>query len=133
MSGPVLDACALIALLRNEPGADRVAELLEANPVCAIGAVNLAEVLYDAARHDGQAMARSILADIRALPIEIVARVDDELLLRVAEFKSRGRLSLADAFALGLAASRGVPLATADHHEFDVIEKAGLVAFEWIR
>ena len=82
MSGPVLDACALIALLRNEPGADRVAELLEANPVCAIGAVNLAEVLYDAARHDGQAMARSILADIRALPIEIVARVDDELLPR---------------------------------------------------
>ena len=82
MSSAVLDACAVIALLRDEPGAERVATLLESDPPCAMSAVNLAEVLYDAARRDGQAMARSILADIRALPIEIVARVDDELLPR---------------------------------------------------
>lgn len=101
--------------------------------MCAIGAVNLAEVLYDAARRDGLAMAGNLLADVRALPVEIVEHLDDALLLRVAEFKSRGRLSLADAFALGLAAIRGVPLVTADHHEFDAIERAGLATFEWIR
>ena len=133
MRAYILDACALIALFRNEAGGERVAALLESGSACAIASVNLAEVLYDAARRGGPAVVPSMLADIRSLPLEIVDRIDEALLLQVVDFKSHGRISLADAFALGLAVSRHARLVTADHHEFDAIEQAGLVEFEWIR
>jgi predicted nucleic acid-binding protein len=133
MSGFVLDACAIIALLRDEPGGERVDALLASGAACAIAAVNLAEVLYDSARREGPEVVANVLADVRALPVDVVSHIDGPWLLRAVEFKSRGRVSLADAFALGLAVSRGARLVTADHHEFDAIERAGLAIFEWIR
>lgn len=133
MSRYILDACALIAFFRNEAGGDRVAALLESEYPCAMASINIAEVLYDAARREGMQIVPAILADIRSLPLEIVEQIDETLLLQVVAFKSQGCISLADAVALGLAASRQALLVTADHHEFDVIEQLGQVQFEWIR
>ena len=50
-----------------------------------------------------------------------------------ARWKARGRLSLADAIALAVAEVRGLRLVSADHHELDPLETAGLVKIEWIR
>ena len=55
MNRYVLDACALLAMLRNEPGADKVAAAInEANTGDAeitMHKVNLLEVYYDLKRH----------------------------------------------------------------------------------
>ena len=48
MTEAVLDASALIAFLRNEPGADEVAAVLTR---CCISAVNLAETLGKMVEH----------------------------------------------------------------------------------
>ena len=130
----VLDACALIAFLNDEPGADVVAALLEEVPCVEITAVNVLEIAYDAVRRTGQSSsAREVIESIRRLPIEIRWEMDDAMIEIAARFKSHSRISLADSIALALAGVRGAPLATSDHHEFDPIETARLARFLWIR
>jgi PIN domain nuclease of toxin-antitoxin system len=50
VKGYLLDACALIALLTDETGADRVEALLQGEQSVFMSAVNVLEVAYDAAR-----------------------------------------------------------------------------------
>jgi PIN domain nuclease of toxin-antitoxin system len=112
----VLDASALLALLREEPGAARVAEQMGGG--AAISAVNWAEVL-------------ARLVDLGGDPVEITARTlsasatgavevvpfDDEEARETARLRLRTRslgLSLGDRAALALARRRGVPVLTAD-------------------
>ena len=64
----VLDACALIAFLKGEPGADVVeSALLDANSQCVAHAINLFEVYYDFHRVGGESAADGALVDIRTL------------------------------------------------------------------
>jgi predicted nucleic acid-binding protein len=65
--------------------------------------------------------------------VRILWELAERELLAAAHWKARGRLSLADAAALGIAETQGLRLVTADHHEFDAIEPLGWVQFEWIR
>lgn len=51
----VLDACAMIAFLRDEPGSDVVAEaLLDPGSKCYAHALNRCEVFYDFHRASGR-------------------------------------------------------------------------------
>ncbi len=130
----VFDACALIAFLNDEPGADTVAAALHEVPTVEMAAINLLEIAYDAVRRTGQAAAaREVLETVRQLPISIRWDIDDEVIEIAARFKTRFRISLADSVALAVAAVRDAPLATSDHHEFDPIETAGKARFCWIR
>jgi hypothetical protein len=57
----VLDACAMIAWLRDEPGADVVdAAVRDINSQCLAHSINLCEVFYIAYRNAGEAHAQSI-------------------------------------------------------------------------
>ncbi|GHU14927.1 hypothetical protein FACS1894163_00050 [Spirochaetia bacterium] len=51
----------------------------------------------------------------------------------VGRLKASYDISFADSIALGYALVLGQPLITADHHEFDEIEKHEKIIFEWIR
>ena len=51
----VLDACAIIAYLRDEEGADVVESVLLGNNACVAHAVNVCEVYYDCLRRGGNA------------------------------------------------------------------------------
>jgi PIN domain nuclease of toxin-antitoxin system len=134
LSGYVLDACALIAYLRDEPGGDRVEEILLSGHPVRISAVNLLEVCYDAERRSANpAGALEVLNKTSQLNIEVFWELAPEQLLAASSFKAAGRISLADAIALALAKYFNAPLVTADHHEMDPIEKAGLATFEWLR
>ena len=63
----VLDASAIIAWLRAEPGADVVdAAIRDLNSQCLAHAINLCEVYYDAHRNAGEAHADSIINDLNA-------------------------------------------------------------------
>jgi PIN domain nuclease of toxin-antitoxin system len=130
----ILDACALIAFLNDEPGADVVEDALANVATVEIAAINLLEVAYDAVRKTGRPEAASeVLRDVEDLPITIHRLVDDEMIRRAAYFKTHFRISLADSIALAFSEQSNSPLMTSDHGEFDPVQLAGSVRFIWIR
>jgi len=111
MDEHVLDASAILALLRREPGADRVWPVL---PVAVISAVNVAEaasVLTKAGFAIGDA--RSALADLPMRIIDFDASQAFEV-ARLRPLTAIKGLSLADRACLALASLRGSPVLTAD-------------------
>lgn len=115
--GPVvLDASALLALLRDEPGAARVADAIM--PGALISAVNWAEVLSRLVDLGGdpQLIAATTLPPAGAGAVDVVP-FDDVQVREVARLRSKTRslgLSLADRAALALARLKGLPVLTTD-------------------
>lgn len=134
MNGYLLDACALIALLNDEPGAERVELILTGDAPVAVSAINALEVAYDAVRRSkNRDAATMILRLVEDANIEILWSLAQDEWLAAARWKARGRLSLADAIALAVAETRNLKLVSADHHELDTIEAEGLIQIEWLR
>jgi ribonuclease VapC len=111
MNEVVLDASALLALLHDELGAAKVAEVLAGARICA---VNLAEVVSHFV-HLGMP-ANEVDTMLRPLPIDVVAA--DEALARIVgrlrSVTASAGLSLGDRFCLALAERDGLPALTAD-------------------
>jgi PIN domain nuclease of toxin-antitoxin system len=133
----VLDACALIAFLNDEDGAEEVEKLLqegERRPgSLLLHEVNLLEVYYGIYREESEAMARQVLRRIADLPIEVVRGLAEQVFFQAGKWKATYGVSLADSIALAEAKCRNVPLVTCDHHEFDKLDRAGELQFVWIR
>ena len=127
----VLDSYALLALLRDEPGAEIVAGLLERagqqNRSVHMTEVNYAEVQYTIRRKDGETVWASIAGELLAAPIEFHA-ADRRLADVAAGFKARFKISLADA-AAALAKERKAELVTGDP-EFRALEKE--IKIRWL-
>jgi PIN domain nuclease of toxin-antitoxin system len=106
-----LDASALIALLRREPGHERVEPVLDS---ALLSTVNLAEVLSIFARDGFDAVELS--ARIKRLPIEIVPFAERHAAIAAALMPVTRPLglSLGDRVCLALAQARGVGALTAD-------------------
>ena len=132
----VLDACALVALLKNEKGADIVnaaykkAESGEAQIV--MNRVNLLEVYYGFYREQGKEYIEKIMNGI-AQSVISVSEFDKELFPIAGRLKASYKISLADSIALAQAFVSGGELLTADHHELDVIEGKEEIRFCWLR
>jgi PIN domain nuclease of toxin-antitoxin system len=125
----VLDASALLALLRGEAGAERVKSILKNS---AMTTINFGEVVgFYARRGASEPEIRSLL---HALPVERVA-FDEELAyvvgLMLPQTSSAG-LSLGDRACLGLAGRLGVKALTADR-SWSRIARAVGVEVEVIR
>ena len=137
MTTYVLDACAMIAVLSDEPGADIVEEIYEkANSgevVLAMNKINLLEVYYDLIRTYGKDRADKVMDEIRKLPIHIYSEITDEIFIEAGRMKTSYKMSLADSIALAQTITIDGKLITADHHEFDVIENLESIRFKWIR
>jgi predicted nucleic acid-binding protein len=129
-----LDACAVIAYLRKEPGAEVLRELIERpNTFLAMHVCNLGEVYYDFFRDDGMEAARTAWANTLMLPLELHRDIDDVFIQRIGIIKVDEKVSFADAFALALSERLNIPLVTTDHHEFDPLEQKGPFRFLWLR
>jgi PIN domain nuclease of toxin-antitoxin system len=129
----VIDASALIAFLRDEPGADVVEDALSAQK-CYAHALNLCEVYYDFLRASNQDAAEAAISDLLDLGIEDRTDMDSEFWRDVGGLKAvYRRVSLADCCALALARRLGARLVTADRHEFEPILTAGISQIEFIR
>lgn len=134
MKGYLLDACALIALLNDEPGAQRVEAVLSGDTPVYMSTINTLEVAYDAVRRSkNNEAAAMILRLVSDANIEILWALTETEWLAAARWKARGRLSLADAIALAIAETRNLKLVSADHHELDPLEAEGLIQVEWLR
>ena len=129
----VLDSHALLALLRDEPGAEAVATILEKagqrdQPVH-MTEVNYAEVQYTIRRKDGDAAWQTIAGELIAAPIQFHP-ADRRLADLAADFKARFKLSLADAFAAALAKEKKAELVTGDP-EFKSLAKE--IKIHWLK
>jgi len=137
MNHYVLDACALLALLRNEPGADIVADILNAanNGVAeaVMHSANLLEVYYDLYRLLGKERANLVLSEIKKRPIRINAEITDAIFTEAGRLKALYKISFADSIALAQAKACDAELLTADHHEFDPLKDRENIRFLWIR
>lgn len=131
----VFDACAVLALLNVEQGAEVVAEIL-ADPEnrCLLCSINACEVFYDVFRGSGEADAMALERTLETNGLEIREAMPAELWKTAGRFKATlRRVSLADCFALALAVLEGATLVTSDHHEFDRIAELGICPILFIR
>jgi len=132
----VFDACALLAVARNEDGASIVVEAYRkaANGEIEllINRVNLLEVYYDFYRYKGKGYANDFVKKVKQSVIQI-SEFDETIFEEAGRLKASYKISLADSIALAQALISGGELLTADHHEFDVIEGKEEIRFRWIR
>ncbi|MDR2999910.1 MAG: PIN domain-containing protein [Fibromonadaceae bacterium] len=129
----ILDACALIAYLTDEPGSDIVAEYLRNNSRVAMHKLNLLEVYYGFYAEQGKECADNILRDVKKLKIEIIDNFSDEMFLQAGRLKASYRISLADSMLLAQAMVLNAAILSSDHHELDEIEELEQIKFLWIR
>ena len=114
----VLDANALIGLFEDREGtAEKVEQLfteaLRQDLPLLMSAVNWGEVFYVSWRRHGETQARAAEANIKDMPIAIIA-ADRDRASHAAAIKQKHNLGYADAFAAELAIERGAWLVTAD-------------------
>lgn len=134
----VLDTCALIALIRKEPGTDvvegAIRETLEQDATIVMNKVNLLDVYYDTYRLYDKETADKLVKIIGRLPILIKSKLSDDVFNEAGRLKASYRISIADSIALAESSVSGGKLLTSDHHEFDVIEKSESgMKIHWIR
>lgn len=131
----VFDACAVIALLDGEPGAEVVeASLEERGRRCVIHVLNVCEVYYHLHRSAGQERADELPGILESFGFELEGSLWPVLWREASQLKAEWRrVSLADCFALALAIREKATLATSDHHELDRIAKASLCSVRFIR
>lgn len=113
MTEVVLDASAVLAVARNEPGADRVTAVRES---AVLSAVNAAEV-YAKLLTGG--MSESMVTDGLRAVVRQVVPCDERLARVIGQTHARTRhlgLSLADCACLALGLMRGVPVLTTDRN-----------------
>ena len=112
----VLDANALLELLVNGPGAERVERLVKdarpATPLL-VSAANWGEVFYLSWQRYGEQSSRENLADLSLLPIKVIA-VDLPQALSAGEIKALHKIPYVDCLAAALASLHAAILVTAD-------------------
>lgn len=84
----VLDACALLAMINNEPGADRVEAILReaflGNIEVYMNKINVYEIYYGIYRANGREMAEEVYILIKKQPINIIDSFSDEVFVEAA-------------------------------------------------
>jgi len=132
----VLDACALLAVARNEKGADIVVdvynEAIKGTAKLFLNRINLLEVYYDFYRYKGKEYADNFVKTIKYSETQI-CEFDEVIFTHAGRMKATYKISLADSIALAQTIVLEGSLLTCDHHEFDAIEGKEPLTFHWIR
>jgi predicted nucleic acid-binding protein len=135
----ILDACALIAYLKQEPEGihvkkllDKAADANEINVFIFMSIVNLVEVYYGFIQQEGCVEeADKFIEPVYYLPVHILDTITDTVYRTASRFKGLYSLSLADAFAAATAVDLSAVLVTKDH-EFETVEKNEHLSVLWI-
>lgn len=128
----VLDSYALLAFFQDEPGAEKVEQLLleadEKNKNLLLCIVNWGEVYYNIMRRQGEPIAELKATEIARMPIELIP-ANDTLTLLAAKFKATYSISYADCFAAALAKLKKAELVTGDKEFQKLIKEIDIL---WI-
>jgi predicted nucleic acid-binding protein len=132
----VLDACALLAIYKMEPGWEEVYALaMRANAgdiLLHIHIVNLLEVYYGIRREKGPEAAQKIFDYVDRSSIRITDDVSIPLIREAGRFKAAYDMSLADTFVCASASLLSATVVTADG-ELEPIEAAEPISIYWFR
>lgn len=126
----ILDAYAVLALLKGEPAATKVQELI-ATGDASLTPTGISEVLDHLVRVVGVSEEDAVL-DLAQLGLADAPAIDSDLglvagLLRGRNYHREGRaVSLADCVAAAIASATSRPLATADPHLLDLCVDEGV-------
>ena len=133
----VLDACALLAVIKAENGGQIVnnayREAEDGKAKIIMNRVNLLEVYYGLINEFGTEIAGRILEQVTESIVRITD-LNEESLIEAGRIKSVYKISIADSIATAEASVSGGILLTADHHEMDKVEQSETnIKFMWIR
>lgn len=124
----VFDTSAAIAYLRSEDGCQIVHDILAASDqTFLMHSINLCELYYDFVRAGGADCAEQAVKDFLSLGVAARDDMDFDFWKQAGRLKVRGRISLADTFAVALAEREVATIVTSDHHEFDPLISAGII------
>ncbi len=128
----VLDSYAMIAYFEDEPGADRVAQvlrqLIQGKAKGYMSVVNWGEVYYNTMREEGIAEAEKVILQLDKFPIQIV-EVNRNFAYEAAKLKGKYRIAYADCFAVALSVKLNASLVTGDP-EFRKLKER--ISIRWI-
>jgi PIN domain nuclease of toxin-antitoxin system len=129
----VLDACAIIALLKNEKGADIIDSVFvrakTGDCSVSISKYNLLEMYYGFYREDGKDFAEQQVQAVKNSGITIIDTLSDAVFSEAGRLKAHYQISLADAIVLSHGIVDNAIIISSDHHEFDVVEQAEKISF----
>ena len=132
-----MDACAIIAIFKGEQGEDKVRalfdEALAGRSQIFMNIINLLEVHYGFFRELGAEKSDLILKKIRTLPIHFVDTIDATIFSEASRLKASYLIPLGDAIGLATAVRMNSTFVTADHSDFDKIERTETISFLWFR
>jgi PIN domain nuclease of toxin-antitoxin system len=133
----ILDACALLAVLAMEKGAENIRNLFQKavdnQAVLMMNKLNFLEVYYKIYKAYGKIEADNLFKTIEQMPITINDKLTNEVFKEAGRLKSKYKLSLADSIAVSESIINKGSLVTADHHEIEPIEKAEKINITWFR
>lgn len=124
----------MIAYLNGEVGGDVVDRMLrDSRNSCYAHSINLCEVYYDVLRAADEATADRAITDLLSAGVIEREEMDSGLWREAGKIKSRGRISIADAFCAALAQRVGGEAVTSDRREFGPLAAAGVCDVLFIR
>jgi predicted nucleic acid-binding protein len=126
----VLDTSAMLTLIEDEAGADRVEEILREDRAI-IPNIVLMEIHYISLQERGQAEADRRYGLAKQLASEILWQMDEPTLLTASRFKAAHRLSLADAMIAAFAKRNGAALLHKDPEFEALAEQVDLEALPY--
>jgi ribonuclease VapC len=128
----VIDSYAMIAYFEDEPGADRVAQILrqlvQGKAKGYMSVVNWGEVYYNTMREEGVTEAEKVILQLDRFPIQIVD-INKDLAYEAAKLKGKYRIAYADCFAAALSVRLNASLVTGDP-EFKKLRER--ISIQWI-
>jgi predicted nucleic acid-binding protein len=132
-----LDACALIAFLSGEKGAEKVGNILQdaldGKVLLKINQINLLEVYYDAINVYDKNTANEILEKIYEFPIEVIIGLNNDVFKEAGRIKSKYKIPLGDSIVVAECIVEKWTLVTSDHTDLEKIENLENVKINWFR
>lgn len=116
----LLDTSAIVALLEDEPGAERVQYILRHETVL-LPFIVLLEIYYVTLQESGKDAANARYAMLKALATVPLKEVSEPVLLTAGRFKAHYPISLADALIAAFAYRHGSVLVHKDP-EYEALE-----------
>jgi len=132
----IIDACALLAFLNDEEGADKIEDLLnqsDVNNSVSMSIINLLEVYYGELRDKGSEIAQIVLDMVQHYSIKIINTVSEQVFSEAARLKVAYKMSIADCIGLATATDASAIFVSSDHHELDAIAKDKPSLIFWFR
>jgi predicted nucleic acid-binding protein len=132
----VLDACALIAYFKAEPGEDIIRGLINRaatrDDALFMSVYNLLEICYGFYREIGAEKTAALKRNIYRLPITVIDYISVPVFDEALRLKAAYRCSLADAVGIAVAVELSAQFVTSDHHELEEIAEKERIPFLWL-